>query len=299
VPQELRAHARAIARASIRAHDPSIAVVRALVDDPILADWAAPEALRLLGAPRTPGEAAGRLIVVARGADAARMGVGASAVFGEAVDEVVVLGPGAESPDRLNARVGALGREDRLLLLDSRTDSSPPEPGAPPPRESIERLAAWAAPARVLCLTLVDPGSSSSTLADTNLDLRVIENGGDGRGAALAEARLRGLDATLLTDRLEGEATSVGRALARVGLAIRAGLGGLVPPACAIASGRVRGGERRHRDVVTAAAETLGPDAGEVAVECWSPGPRAPDLFAVLVAARRGEVDPSGSSGAS
>jgi hypothetical protein len=137
-------------------------------------------------------------------------------------------------------------------------------------------------------LSLADPAGSPFTTTD--LDVRVIESGGVGRDAALAEARLRGLDATLLTDGLVGEPSSVGRALARVGLAVQAGLGGLVPPACALASGRVKGGERRHEAVVAAADEALG-SAVAIVVECWWPGPRAPDLFAVLVDAPPGEIE--------
>ena len=284
-------HARAIARASALAHDPSLAVIRALVDDPIFADWAAPEALRLLGAPRTPGEVAGRLVVVAWGPDAERMANGAAAVFGEAVDELMMVGGERETTPAVQALVGALGRDDRLLLLHSPPrdpDRSAPDRSGLGRSVGIGEWAAWAAPARVVCLSLVDDVESATSFGVDNLEFRVIETGGGGTAAALAEARVRGLDTTLLSTELTGDPSSLGRALAHVGRAIGAGLGGLVPPACAIASGRVRGGDQRHQEVVEAAAHMLGPDSSTVTVECWSPGPRAPDLFAVLVAPNSG-----------
>lgn len=269
-------HARAIARASRQALDPTLAVIRALVDDPLFADWAAPEALRLLGAPRTPGEVAGRLIVVACGPDAERMGHGAAAVFGEAIDELTIVDGQTMA---IRATLGALGREDRVLLLHS-PSHSPISPSNSP----IGEWVAAAAPARVVCLSLVDDPESTLSFGVDNLEFRVIETGGGGTAAALAEARVRGLDTTLLSSDLTGDPSSIGRALAHVGRAIEAGLGGLVPPACAIAAGRVRGGAQRHLEVIEAAAHMLGSDSNSVAVECWSPGPRAPDLFAVLVA---------------
>jgi hypothetical protein len=217
------------------------------------------------------------------------MAFGASAVFGEAVDEVVLLALDGDAEGRLDTVIGPLRREDRLLLLDSGADldTSRPQPNRLRSDMIAERLAAWSAPAQVVCLSLADP--AGSPLTTTDLDVRVIERGGVGRDAALTEARRRGLDATVLTDGLVGEPSSVGRALARVGLAVQAGLGGLVHPACALASGRVKGGARRHEAVVAAAEEALG-SAGAIVVECWSPGPRAPDLFAVLVAAPPGEA---------
>lgn len=273
-------------------------MARALVDEPLIADWAAPEALRLLGAPVSPAEGSARLIVVASGPEAERMAAGASAVFGAAVDETLFVPTPTDIAVRLDPLTGSPRRDDRILLLVSvleppvdrgpATDVPPgPWSVAPePPTSPIERFAAWARPAQVVCLALHDPAGLAPDLESDNLDVRVVGERRRGIDAALAEARLRGLDTTRLSENLDGDAAALGRALARVGRAIEAGLGGLRPPACAIACGRVRGGPNRHGAVVAAADEELGA-AGLISVECWSPGESAPDLFAVLVAAGR------------
>ncbi len=90
---DLRKHAAAIFEAALRAMDPAVRVAEALADDPMLADWAAHEALRSTGAPISPTEPAGRLVVVAVGKAAEGMTRGAVAVFGDALDEGVVVAP--------------------------------------------------------------------------------------------------------------------------------------------------------------------------------------------------------------
>ncbi|MEK9501847.1 DUF4147 domain-containing protein [Gemmatimonadota bacterium DH-20] len=111
--------------------------------------------------------------------------------------------------------------------------------------------------------------------------LRLLDRGAESLDATLAEARALGLSATVLTDALTGDAVAAGRGMARVATAIADGLGGLRLPAVALASGRLDGGEDRHRRLMDSARAHLGEQSG--LVQAWSPLRDAPDLVAVVV----------------
>ncbi len=91
----------------------------------------------------------------------------------------------------------------------------------------------------------------------------VVAGGGRALEGAAAAARRRGYSVPVLTAGLRGEARAAGRGLARVGLAVRDGLGPVQPPACLLAAGettvRVVGGGRggRNQELATAAAIAL------------------------------------------
>lgn len=371
-------HLDALIRASRAVDDPGLRVATMLADDPILQTWAAPEALRALGAPRAPGERAGRLAVVTLGRSADALARGILAVFGDAVDEGVVAVPAGATPDaarsgpglpaqitRFEARpsdagralvglLGDLGPRDRIVVAVSPgTDAAAVAPvpglargdiddvvgragaaGWPAPRTAALRsrldrlrgggLVALAAPASLLGIRLPGEPAASDPLgaappsgrsleielrvagvaipdpvvtalrrpdaahptwgvdAQTARDVRTLDHRPAGLGAALGEARARGLAVTVLTDRLQGSPDDAGRGLARVALAMADGVGGLDLPACALAAGSTSGAADRHGRLARAAAALLGGRPG-VAVRSWTPAAGGPDLYAVVV----------------
>lgn len=111
--------------------------------------------------------------------------------------------------------------------------------------------------------------------------LRLLDRGAESLDAVVAEARALGLSATVLTDALTGDPVAAGRGMARVAKAIADGLGGLRLPAVALASGRLEGGEDRHRRLMDTARTHLNAQSG--LVQSWSPLRNAPDLVAVVV----------------
>jgi hydroxypyruvate reductase len=104
-----------------------------------------------------------------------------------------------------------------------------------------------------------------------NVRVRVVAGGGDAVAGAALEARRRGYATHVLTRELRGEARRAGHGLARVGLAVRDGLGPVAAPACLLAAGettvRVTGQGRggRNQEVALAAAVALEGE-GEVRV---------------------------------
>lgn len=93
--------------------------------------------------------------------------------------------------------------------------------------------------------------------------VRVVAGGRSAVEGAATEARRRGYTTHVLSSELRGEARRAGRGLARVGMAVRDGLGPVGSPACLLAAGettvRVVGSGRggRNQEVALAAALVL------------------------------------------
>lgn len=93
--------------------------------------------------------------------------------------------------------------------------------------------------------------------------LQLVGGGAHAVEGAAAEARSRGYAVHVLTRRLQGEARAAGRGLARVGLAVRDGVGPVRPPACLLAAGETTvrvvgdGVGGRNQEVALAAACVL------------------------------------------
>jgi hydroxypyruvate reductase len=93
--------------------------------------------------------------------------------------------------------------------------------------------------------------------------LRLVGGGAHAVDGAAGEARRRGYTVHVLTRSLQGEARAVGRGLARVGLAVRDGVGPVRPPACLLAAGettvhvRGEGSGGRNQEVALSAACAL------------------------------------------
>ncbi len=279
-------------RASRRAVDPTDAVARALVDEPRLSDWAASAALGSFGSHLHAVDRPGRTAVFASGDGAAAMARGAGLILGGALSQLWIW-PEASAPDEpvdralVERECRSLRSEDRFLLLAG-PESTPRSGGvgAPP---SIEEVVGWASPADTVCIAHHEvglaPGRISIAGGRSTVEVRTVCRPGAAVEEAMAAARRHGFATTLLSSSLQGSAASVGQALARVGLAMREGVGGLRFPACGIASGVFGAGPGRWGAVIDAARGVLG-DAPDVSVECWSAGASAPDMAAVLVSHR-------------
>ncbi len=124
------------------------------------------------------------------------------------------------------------------------------------------------------------PGAGRSSSGAEGI--QTIRTRGAGVAGALAEARARGLDCSVLTYGFRGDPTAAGRGLARVGRALADGLGGLTLPACALAVGRLDGEGGRFDALCRAAGAALGGSA-HVAVDAWALASGEPDLHAVVV----------------
>lgn len=275
--------------ASRRALDPGLAVAGLLVDEPLLSEWAAFEALRSLGAGLHAVDRPGRLVTLARGLHAEAMVRGAEVVLGDAIDEVWVCRPGRSSGSgcdvaALRRECVSLGVTDRLLLLwgpdpvVALGEDSVAAWGDDTP--SLDQLGRWAEPAQVVCLAHHAAAVSDSSAP--GVEVRSFGAPGGAVSAATAAARRLGFHTFMLSGSLQGDPATVGTALGRVGLAMMDGWGGVKLPACGMAIGHFGPAMDRCDQVVTAADAVVQGHA-EVKVECWSPGGGSPDLCAVVV----------------
>jgi glycerate 2-kinase len=112
--------------------------------------------------------------------------------------------------------------------------------------------------------------------------LRVVAGGPRAVSSAAAEARRLGYAVQVLTHELRGEARAAGRGLARVGRAVRDGVGPVRPPACVLAAGETvvsvtgpgRGG--RNQEVALGAALALEGAAGILVASLGTDGVDGP-----------------------
>lgn len=118
-----------------------------------------------------------------------------------------------------------------------------------------------------------DPGPDPSPLdeerplAATDPVVRVVGAGRTALAAAQAKARALGYTASVVTDRLTGEARRAGAGLARMGRAVQDEVTNLRPPACLLAAGettvQVRGPGKGGRNQEVALGAALGLDGRE------------------------------------
>lgn len=110
----------------------------------------------------------------------------------------------------------------------------------------------------------------------------VVAGGGRALDGAAAQARERGYTVHVLTQTLRGEARVAGRGLARVGLAVRDGLGPVRAPACLLAAGETtvrvlgRGLGGRNQELALAAAIALEGERGVTVASLGTDGQDGP-----------------------
>lgn len=198
----------------------------------------------------------------------------------------------AELRDRLNGLacggLAAVVHPARLLglrLAGDHPETDPLGTSVPSGRELEIRLRASGVTlpeAIVAALRAPDTGHPGSGWSPPGPDgVRTIRTRGAGVAGALAEARARGLDCSVLTHAFRGDPAAAGRGLARVGMALVDGLGGLRLPACALAAGRLEGGHERFH-ALRRGAEAAWGGSTAVAVDAWPLASGEPDLHAVV-----------------
>jgi glycerate 2-kinase len=117
---------------------------------------------------------------------------------------------------------------------------------------------------------------------EDRLRVRVIAGGGRALEGAAAVARRLGYRTHVLSGALVGEARRAGRGLARVGLAVRDGVGPVRPPACLLAAGETTvevvgsGLGGRNQEVALAAAIALEGEEGVVVASLGTDGVDGP-----------------------
>jgi glycerate-2-kinase len=120
--------------------------------------------------------------------------------------------------------------------------------------------------------------ASTGTEPADRLRVRVVAGGARAVEGAANRARALGYVPHVLTRTLTGEARRAGRGLARVGLAVRDGIGPVRPPACLLAAGETTvhvtgpGQGGRNQEVALAAAIGLEGEQGVVVASLGTDG---------------------------
>lgn len=192
------------------------------------------------------------------------------------------------------ARLASAGQVLGLVLSDVPGDdpsvvaSGPLSPGRSTPRDAeilLRRRGLWDAmplPVRAHLEGERTTPAAPPLPGGDRLRVRVVAGGGRALEGASRAARELGYGAHVLTRNLTGEARNAGRGLARVGLAVRDGVGPVRPPACLLAAGETtvqvvgdgRGG--RNQEVALAAALVLDGEEGVLVASLGTDGVDGP-----------------------